>query len=62
MRDERVGVHLLDHLSIARKVLILQVQHMGVRGDVTETLEHREREIRSWHLIGEAFANQPSEL
>ena len=62
VRDERIGVHRRHDLRIAREVLVLEVQHVRVRRDVAQPLEHREREVRRGHLEREALADQPREL
>src|SRR5262245_834508 len=38
------------------------MQHVRVRRDVAEALEHREREVGGWHLECEALADQPRKL
>src|SRR5271169_5235070 len=60
--DERVVVHGLHHLGIAREVLVLEVQHVGVWCEVAYSLDDSECKVRSRHLEGETFANQSSEF
>src|SRR5206468_8119469 len=47
---------------IAREVFILELHHVSVRREMTDSLEHRDRKIRSGHLEGETLANESGEL
>src|SRR5258706_5699164 len=61
VRDERIAVHGGHDLRIAREVLILETQHVGMGRNVTESLQHYERKIRRGCLKGEALADQAGE-
>ena len=62
VRDERVVVHELYNLGIAREQFILEVKDVGVRGEVANAFENRESKIRCWNLVGKTFADQTSEF
>ena len=59
--EERVVVHLLDDGGIAGEGLEGQAQHVGVRRDVAQALQHREREVGGVDLEGEALADEAGE-
>ena len=42
--EERVRVHRPHYLRVAGEVLVLQTPDVGVRRDVAEALQHRQRE------------------
>ena len=57
VRDERVFVHCLHDLGIAREILVLEVQHVCVRRDMAQSLERGKSEGGRRHLEGEALAD-----
>ena len=55
-------VHRLHDFGIARKVLVLETQHVRMRREVAQALEDGQREIGRRHLEGEALADESREL
>ena len=62
MRDQRIVVHGLHDVGIAREHLVLEMQDVGVREDVAHPLEHGQREIRRGDLVSKALADEPVDL
>src|SRR5438093_13470594 len=62
VRDERVVVHDLDDLGIAREEFVLEVKDMRVRGDVAQAFENGECKIGRRDLVSKTLADQTSEF
>ena len=62
VRDQRIGVHHGDRLRIARKVLVLEAQHVRVRKHVTQSFQDGEGDVRRRRLKREAFADEAGEV
>ena len=60
--EQRVRVHRAHHLRVAGEVLVLQTQDVGVRRDVAEALQHRQREVGGRDPEGEVLADEAGQL
>src|SRR5262245_37431922 len=60
--DERVVVHDLHNLGIAREEFVLEVKDVRMRGDVAQALENGECKIGCRDLVGKTLTDQTCEF
>src|SRR5499427_1052210 len=60
--DQRVGVQRRHDRRVARKVFVLELEHVRVRRHVADPLEDRQRDVRRWHLVREVLTDEARDL
>ena len=60
--NERIFVHGFHGFRVTRKPLVRKVEDMGMRREMAQSFENREGEIGRGQVMGEAFADQPSQF
>src|SRR4051794_38594013 len=60
--DEPVGIHRCDDCRVTGEVLIIQLENMGMRGEMAQPLKRGDSEVRGGHLIRKALTDQTAQL